>query len=153
MTRLGRMTLAAAAATAIAGLLAVTLPTGKTALAEDRPAAGVEELFAPPPLDMSVFRRYDISFDDTVSTEVLRTETVRKIGFGRVTDVWIATTGSGVYSSDAMVSPNIRYPGITVTPLEEVRTETIATEGGFWLRRSAGSFVYLTYVPGAAERT
>ena len=59
--------------------------------------------------------RYTAHADGTVSTEVSGTQTVKKIGFGAVSTVTIVTTPTGVYSSDAIFSPNVRYPGITVT--------------------------------------
>ena len=59
--------------------------------------------------------RYTARADGTVSTEVSGTQTVKKIGFGEVSTVTIVTTPTGVYSSDAIFSPNVRYPGISVT--------------------------------------
>lgn len=50
--------------------------------------------------------------EDTVSTKLLSTQTVRKIEAGKTSFVTVATTATGVYSSDALTSPNIRYPGI-----------------------------------------
>ena len=37
---------------------------------------------------------------------------VEKIGYGRTSFVTITTTPTGVYSSDGLASPNIRYPGV-----------------------------------------
>jgi hypothetical protein len=50
--------------------------------------------------------------EDSVSTDVLSVNKVRKIEGGRTSFVNVATTASGVYSSDALTSPNVRYPGI-----------------------------------------
>lgn len=72
---------------------------------------------SPPPLSTLVKfndRSYDVSYDDTVSLEPVSTSVVRKIGYGSVTSVNIATTATGTYSSDGLVSNNVRYPGITV---------------------------------------
>lgn len=49
--------------------------------------------------------------DDTVSQEVESSYQVRKIEAGRSSVVQVITTSSGVYSSDAMGSPHVRYPG------------------------------------------
>lgn len=72
---------------------------------------------SPPPLTTLVKfndRSYDLSYADTVSLEPLATSVVRKIGYGAVTTVNIATTSTGTYSSDGLVSNHVRYPGITV---------------------------------------
>ena len=44
--------------------------------------------------------------------------TVRKVGYGRTSFVTIATTPSGVYSSDALASPHVRYPGVYTARLQ-----------------------------------
>lgn len=62
-------------------------------------------------------RDYEVSAADWVSLTPLSSVTVRKIGYGRAVDVSVATTATGVYSSDGMVSPHIRYPGIDVRPV------------------------------------
>lgn len=58
---------------------------------------------------------YHIDYADWISTEVISTGSVRKIEYGRVTDVNIVTTASGTYSDDALASPHVLYPGIEVT--------------------------------------
>ena len=50
--------------------------------------------------------------EDSVSTDILSTETVRKIEAGRTSFVTVATTATGVYSSDGLSSRHVRYPGI-----------------------------------------
>ncbi|MCD7059298.1 hypothetical protein [Pelagibacterium xiamenense] len=62
-------------------------------------------------------RDYDVTAEDWVSLEPTSTASVRKIGYGKVTEVNIATTATGVYSSDAIVSPYVQYPGIEVRPV------------------------------------
>lgn len=74
----------------------------------------IKDLF-PPPFDPSKLRKFDIEFSDKVSTEPVRTQYVRKIAFGRPTTVTIVTTSSGTYSSDAITSPHVLYPGIDVS--------------------------------------
>lgn len=72
---------------------------------------------SPPPLSTLVKfhdREYEVSYADTVSLEPVSTSVVRKIGYGVVSSVNIATTSTGTYSSDGLVSNNVHYPGITV---------------------------------------
>ena len=70
----------------------------------------------PPPFDPSRLKKFDVTVADTVSTEPKHTQFVTKIQFGHKSLVEIVTTPSGTYSSDALTSPNVRYPGIDVTP-------------------------------------
>ena len=46
-----------------------------------------------------------------------RSLVIRKIAYGRTSFVTVATTESGVYSSEALTNPHVRYPGIYVDPL------------------------------------
>ncbi|WP_338607521.1 hypothetical protein V6617_13705 [Pelagibacterium nitratireducens] len=72
---------------------------------------------APPPLTTLVKfydRQYEIAYADSVSLEPTSSAIVRKVGYGHVRDVNIATTTSGTYSSDGLVSPHVLYPGIEV---------------------------------------
>jgi hypothetical protein len=71
--------------------------------------------FSPNSFDPDTLAKYDITFDDSVSSDVARTQTVKKIGFGAVETVTIVTTDSGTYSSDAITSPYVKYPGIEVS--------------------------------------
>lgn len=73
-----------------------------------------KEIF-PPPFDPSKLRKFDIQIADTVSTEPLRTQYVKKIAGGYPTTVSIITTSTGTYSSDGITSPHVLYPGIDVT--------------------------------------
>jgi hypothetical protein len=106
----------------------------------------------PPPFDASKLRKFDIELADSVSTEPLRTQYVRKIAFGRPTTVTIVTTSSGTYSSDAIASPHVLYPGIDVTTKRgshggpRVHVATGTTPGGTfnWTVISNGSFTYYT---------
>ncbi|WP_404405835.1 hypothetical protein [Pelagibacterium halotolerans] len=67
-------------------------------------------------------RDYRVTAAGWVSLEPTSTASVRKIGYGKVTEVNIATTATGVYSSDAIVSPYVLYPGIDVQPVFSLRT-------------------------------
>jgi len=55
---------------------------------------------------------YAIGTEPSVLLTPESTTTVRKIAYGRTTFVNIVTTSSGVYSTDGLTSPNVRYPGI-----------------------------------------
>jgi hypothetical protein len=106
---------------ALAGLIsgAIASPTLFPAVFAAEPQKHVldtaSEIF-PKPFDPKSLRKFDFTLDDSVSTKVQRVATVQKIGFGQRTMVAIVTTPSGTYSSDAIVSPYVRYPGIDVTP-------------------------------------
>jgi hypothetical protein len=52
------------------------------------------------------------TIEPSVNTDIVKQVTVRKIGYGRTEFVDIVTTPTGTYSSDAIVSPYVRYPGI-----------------------------------------
>jgi hypothetical protein len=57
---------------------------------------------------------FDVETDPGISTKAQSVAHVRKIEFGRASTVNIVTTASGTYSTDAMFSSHIRYPGIDV---------------------------------------
>ena len=59
-------------------------------------------------------RSYQVSFDSSVSSQVLSSGTVRKIEFGRESLVTIVSTSSGTYSTDALASNHVLYPGVSV---------------------------------------
>lgn len=104
----------------------------------------------PPSFDMSRLKKFDITTNGTVSTKAERTEYVSKIAFGHRTRVAIVTTASGTYSSDALLSPNVKYPGIDVTPKHPRRGYAYSSfsgpyGSGTWSSVSSGSFTYYTY--------
>jgi hypothetical protein len=106
----------------------------------------------PRPFDTSRLVKFDHIVEPSVSTEVLSSSTVRKIGYGRTEFVSIARTPTGTYSSDGLASPHVRYPGIHATSREgrsigEIRLWV----GGGWrvaLPLEAGSFTAVTRFPG-----
>jgi len=123
------------------------------------------ELF-PKPFDPRSLRKFDFTLDDSVSTKAQRVDTVQKIGFGKRTIVAIVTTPSGTYSSDAIASPNIRYPGIDVTPKRDdecgcgtdhswfgVATSPFGTRT--WSHIDSGSFTFInsTFTPAKRGRS
>ena len=62
-------------------------------------------------------RYFAIGSTPDVSLDPLSTSVVRKIGYGRTNFVTIATTSTGVYSSDGLTDRHVRYPGIYSEPL------------------------------------
>jgi hypothetical protein len=97
----------------VAGSLALTsiLPA---AVADEQPFRTLlstgEEILPDGPLP--VFFKPDWTIEPSVNTDIVKQQTVRKIGYGRTEFVDIATTPTGTYSSDAITSPHVRYPGI-----------------------------------------
>lgn len=61
--------------------------------------------------------RYQVSYDETVSSDPISVNRVKKIEAGKVSWITIATTTTGTYSTDAMFSRNVQYPGISVERL------------------------------------
>ena len=59
-------------------------------------------------------RNYLVDYDDWVATDPLSTTRVKKVEAGRVSYVTITTTATGTYSTDAMFSNHVQYPGISV---------------------------------------
>lgn len=90
-------------------------------------------------------RDYIVDYEDWVSTTPLSTTQVKKIEAGKVSYVTITTTETGTYSTDAMVSPHVQYPGITVQPAETGDNFFRYWTNGRWssfVTGQAGSFVY-----------
>jgi hypothetical protein len=90
------------------------------AMAHEQPMqtlmSNASELF-PKPFDASNLYRakgktYAVTAEEGYSLKPISQQIVRKIGYGKTKFVTISTTASGVYSSDGLVSPHIRYPGI-----------------------------------------
>jgi len=136
-----------------AGMLA--LPTVLPALADEEPAKtllGSMRDFVSPRFNPDDLARYDFTVEPSVSDVVIETRTVRKIGYGRTEFVEIITTPSGVYSSDGLASPHVRYPGIH----KELKRSPMAhmamwTNGGGWVafkEVDAGSFMTINAFEG-----
>jgi hypothetical protein len=86
--------------------------------------ARADGFYDPPPLSTLVKfydQQYEIAYADSVSLEPVSSAIVRKVGYGHVREVNIATTTSGTYSSDGLVSPHVLYPGIEVDRVYEDR--------------------------------
>lgn len=139
---------------ALAGLIFVASSNLPSALADERVVrtlmSNAQDLGATHAIDASrIVRRgdelWEITADGSVDEEPLHTATVTKIGYGQVADVAITTTSSGVYSSDAMTSPHVLYPGIRAERVYPKRIRSLAYwSGGRWVpspQVAAGSTV------------
>ena len=151
----------------VVGLLGATaigvgsLQAASAADALEKATHTVGDLFADPPFDPRKLRKYDIALAESVSTEVQHSTTITKYGYGQKKLVQIVTTPSGTYSSDALTSPYVRYPGIDVTPrwgrsghwYFSTSTSTYGTST--WSSMSSGSFTFYNYSfkPAARART
>lgn len=91
-------------------------------------------------------KKYYVDSEDWVSSEALSTEVVKKVEGGRVSYVTITTTPTGVYSTDALFSDHVQYPGIEVTELPRYpRNHFSYWSGGNWYGFTSGganSFFY-----------
>lgn len=87
-------------------------------------------------------RDYDVQYDDWVDTTPTGKTRIKKVEFGRVSYVDITTTSTGTYSTDAMFSRNIQYPGITVHEVAPQVASAISVLG------LGGRWVALPLAPG-----
>jgi len=93
-------------------------------------------------------RDYDVQYDDSVDTTPTARSRIKKVEFGRVSYVDITTTTTGTYSTDALFSNNISYPGIDVNAVQSANAGAISVLGlgGNWvaLPLAAGnSFIHI----------
>jgi len=103
-------------------------------------------------------RYFAIGTEPGVSLEPLSTSVVRKIGYGQTSFVTVATTSSGVYSSDGLKDPHVRYPGVFV---DRLHLSALPGEGIFgwskltgWVKIplvDAGSVAFLDWSPAPAS--
>ena len=110
----GKVAMAGIVVGALSGLAVAQLQPGPTlaAVIKDPPIHfGLGKA-----LDTDLFRidgdYYAVSHGADVSTTPISTNVVRKVGYGRTDFVTVTTTSTGVYSTDGLASPNVRYPGV-----------------------------------------
>jgi hypothetical protein len=133
----------------VAGTLAVPsiLPP---ALADDEPfrtlLSSADELM-PKTIDGDDFVKPDFTLEPWVSTEAIGRSTIRKIGYGRTEFVSIVETSTGIYSSDGLESPYIKYPGIhrerSAAPISAITV----WDGGWRLMQPLGAGSFVTVLP------
>jgi hypothetical protein len=118
-----------------------------TAIAAIGPGMVIEAFAdeSPVGIDPASLVRYNVDYDDWVATDPLSTVRVKKVEAGRVSYVTITTTATGTYSTDAMFSRHVQYPGISVEQIEPSRNRFSYWTNGEWSSFStvnAGSFAY-----------
>ena len=123
------------------------------AVASEEPArtllSSASEIF-PAPFDPASLARYSYELEPSVSTEVLKESTIKKIGYGNTEFVHVLQTPSGTYSTDALQSPYVEYPGV----LKKRSRDQIGLafwSNGRWVMQTpvaAGSFVTITRFDG-----
>lgn len=122
--------------------VAILAASAGLALADGMPAA-----FDPGKLVKFDDREYRVDYADWVSTDPISSSQVKKIEAGKVSYVSIATTATGTYSTDGLISRNVRYPGIEVTEVTPRENNWMAFwSDGKWYRfasRSGNSFISL----------
>lgn len=101
----------------------------------------------PQPFDVEGLVRWNFEVDPGVSLEPIRQSSVKKIGFGRVEQVNIVETATGVYSSDAIVDPHVTYPGIVVSPALEAEAMLQWNGNGWSMATIGGAGSLVTVVP------
>lgn len=124
-----------------AGLAAIGPGLVFTALADEFVPSGVDAAS----LVKFEDRDYVVGYDDWVSTDPLSTARIKKVEAGKVSYVSITTTATGTYSTDAMFSNHVQYPGISVAAAEPDRNFFSYWTNGRWSAfrtGTAGSFVY-----------
>lgn len=117
--------LAGFAAVGAVALAAAIVPILTAPLAAEPTARSLLDDLAPPghAFDPGKLVRlgdnyFAIAIEPSVSGEVDDRHTIRKIAFGRTSFVDVVTTPTGTYSSDAIGSPNVLYPGVHVERLD-----------------------------------
>ncbi len=105
-----------------------------------------------PGFDTTALVRYDgkrfaVEQEDWVATDAIATALVKKIEAGRVSYVAITTTATGSYSSDALFSKHIQYPGLSVSERHgRPRNQFAYWTGEHWnnfTSTAQNSFLYL----------
>jgi hypothetical protein len=123
------------------------------AIANEEPArtllSSASEIF-PPPFDPDSLLKWDYELESSVSTQVLRQSTVKKIGYGTTEFVHIMETPSGTYSTDALTSPHVEYPGVIKQRTGGGLGLAYWSNGRWVLHKAltAGSFVTITRFDG-----
>lgn len=91
-------------------------------------------------------KSYKVESEEWVATEPLSTTRIKKIEAGLVSYVTITTTESGTYSTDAMFSDHVQYPGIAVSEVPQPPQSRLSyLSGGSWhglTGDGANSFFY-----------
>lgn len=139
----------------LAGLALLTLPDAlPPAVASEEPVRtllrSASELW-PPAFNPEGLMKWDYYLQPSVSMEPIRESTIRKIGYGKTTLVNVTETSSGIYSTDALASSHIQYPGI-IKDLKPAQVPLLRVwDGQQWtvqVGAMADSFVAITPFAG-----
>lgn len=104
---------------------------------------------------------YEVTYDSSVSLEPISRASVRKIGYGNSQEINVATTATGTYSTDGLVSPHVLYPGIAVERVFPEIDEVHHHHHGHWhsgpstlvLSRSASGAAAVSHITSVGRRT
>ena len=91
-------------------------------------------------------RKYRVESESWVSQDPISTQVIKKVEGGKVSFVTIAATSTGTYSTDALYSDHVQYPGIAVTEVTWNGRPFSAWRNGNWFSfdsRSGNSFVQI----------
>lgn len=141
-------------AAGLVGVAMLVLPNSlPPAIASDEPVrtlmSSASELW-PPAFSADTLMKWDYYVQPGVSIEPIRESTVRKIGYGKTTMVHVMETESGVYSTDALASPHIEYPGI-IKQLRKPEPEVILQlRDGRWEIATTAAAQSFSAVPAPA---
>jgi hypothetical protein len=123
------------------------------AIANEEPArtlfSNASEIF-PPAFDPGSLVKYTFDLAPSVSTEVVKESTIKKIGYGNTEFVHVLQTPSGTYSTDALQSPYVEYPGVLKKRTHDQIGLAFWSNGSWVMQNpvSAGSFVTVTKFDG-----
>ena len=94
---------------------------------------------------------YDVQYEDWVATDPLSTARVKKIEGGKVVWVDITTTATGTYSTDALVSDHIQYPGIVVSGIAHAKpaNQFSTWDGRNWLSFNSANALSMIFADAA----
>jgi hypothetical protein len=98
---------------------------------------------------------YDVQYEDWVDTKPTAKSRIKKVEFGRVSYVDITTTASGTYSTDAMFSNHVQYPGITVNevPSEHSLGFSVLGARGHWVALALSRGNSIVHIRGRNHMT
>lgn len=143
----GTLGAVAALGLSLVGLLpAVNAEENSATTAMEALMSPAKTLF-PAPLDVDGLVRWNFEVQPGISLEPIRQSTVTKIAYGRMTQVNIIETSSGIYSSDAITNPHIQYPGIAVTPKREAQAMLLWNGLGWSTLAPLSGKSFVTVVP------
>ena len=94
---------------------------------------------------------HKVEVEDWVDTKPITTTRVKKIEAGRVEWVDITTTSTGTYSTDALLSDHVQYPGFEVTRAthRQPNNQFSSWDGKNWLPFNADQALSMIFADAA----